>query len=224
MRVEKHNFPATQYVQEVTRKRQIVLHHTVSGEGVNGDLSWWMKTPERVATAYLIDRQGVVHQLFDDKYWAYHLGMEQRFFAKAGCPYKKLDPQSVGIELDSWGALMPASDGKFYPVRWNTETKRMEANTKCQPVKYFYEYCQQSKFRGFTYFERYTTAQLDALRELLRNLCTRHGIPKTYNPDIWDVSKRALTGEAGIFTHASYRPDKSDAHPQPELINLIKTL
>lgn len=222
MNVVPHNFPATQYVQEVTEKRQIVLHHTVSGEGVAGDINWWMSTPERIATPFLIDRQGVIHQVFDDKFWAYHLGLAQKVFTQAHLPYKQLDRQSIGIELDSWGALLPAPDGKFYPVKWNGT--RMVPNTACKPVPYFYEYCQQNRWRGFMYFEKYTTAQLASLKELLRVLCSKYRIPKTYNPDMWTVSTRALRGEPGIFSHTSYRPDKSDIHPQPEMVNLLQSL
>lgn len=64
MNVISHNFPDTQYLKERTVKRQIVLHHTASGPGVDGDINWWMRTPERVATHFIIDREGQVHQLF----------------------------------------------------------------------------------------------------------------------------------------------------------------
>jgi hypothetical protein len=49
-------------------------------------------------------------------------------------------------------------------------------------------------------------------------------IPYAYNADIWDVTSRALTGEPGIFAHVSYRPDKSDCHPQPELIQMLQSV
>ena len=55
MNLIQHNFPSSQYVNERTTKRQIVLHHTASGPGVDGDINWWMKTPERVATHFIID-------------------------------------------------------------------------------------------------------------------------------------------------------------------------
>lgn len=222
MKINKVNFPTSQYIQEVTQKRQIVLHHTVSGEGITGDVNWWMHTPERVATSFIIDRQGTIHQLFDDKFWAYHLGLEQKWFTLAKVPYKKLDPLSIGIELDSWGALTPHTNGEFYPVKW--DGKKIVPNLKAKPVKYFYEYCTQSKFRNFQYFERYTTLQLSSLRDLLQHLCQKHNIPKQYNDDMWTLSSNALSCKQGIFAHASYRKDKSDVHPQPELINLLKSL
>ena len=43
---------------------------------------------------------------------------------------------------------------------------------------------------------------------------------------MWDISRKALAGVAGIWSHTSFRPekDKQDAHPQPELITMLKGL
>ena len=216
------NFPESQYIREATEKRQIVLHHTVSGDSVNGDMSWWLHTTERVATAYVISREGHLHRCFDDKYWAYHLGLTTHHFAKFGLNYRKLDPHAIGIELDSWGALIQHTDGKFYPMA--TANGKTVPNLKCKPVANIYEYCTNQKYRGFQYFERYTTAQLDTLKALLLHLMEKHHIKANYKSDIWNVTPRALMGWEGIFAHASYRGDKSDAHPQAELVNMLKTL
>jgi hypothetical protein len=35
---------------------------------------------------------------------------------------------------------------------------------------------------------------------------------------------KALSGTPGVWTHVSYRADKSDCHPQIELINALKEL
>ena len=179
------NFPDTQYVREETAKKQIVLHHTVSGDSVNGDMSWWLHTTERVATAYVISREGHLHRCFDDRFTQH-------------------------------------TDGKFYPI--TTQNGKVVPNLKCKPVRNIYEYCTAQKYRGFQYFERYTTAQLDTLGELLRHLMETHRIKPNYQSDIWNVTPRALLGQEGIFAHASYRQDKSDAHPQVELVNLLKSL
>jgi hypothetical protein len=52
----------------------------------------------------------------------------------------------------------------------------------------------------------------------------KFGIPLDYNADMWDVTNNALDGKPGIWTHNSYRTDKSDCHPQPELIKMLQTL
>ena len=214
------NFPETQYFREQTKKVQITVHHTVSGTGVDGDIAWWLQSADRIATSFIIDREGLLHKCFSDDFWAYHLGCKTTHFAAAGLPYKKLDPHNIGIELDSWGALVQHADGNFYPVTY--ATGKAAPNLKCKPVANIYEYCTTQKYRNNQHYERYTTSQLNTLRELLGYLKDKHKIPTNYGSDIWNVCPRALQGLQGVFSHTSFRPDKSDCHPQIELIELLK--
>jgi hypothetical protein len=55
-------------------------------------------------------------------------------------------------------------------------------------------------------------------------LVETYNIPKDYKKDMWDISRSALSGSPGIYTHVSFRKDKSDCHPQEELIDLIQSL
>lgn len=213
--IQKKTLPGTQYVQETTVKRQIVLHHTASGPGIDGDYSWWKSTQERVATHFIIDREGQVWQLFPEENWAYHLGLSREHFAKQGLAWQNLDRQSIGIELDSWGPLERDTEGKFHP-------KGMKGRAKA--VENVHEYCRNNPFKGQVFWEAYTDRQLMALRELLHELTRRHGIPRAYNSSMWAVLPDALRGYCGIFTHCSYRADKLDCHPQPQLINVLKTI
>ncbi len=41
---------------------------------------------------------------------------------------------------------------------------------------------------------------------------------------MFETNKQALNGYHGVFTHVSYREDKSDCHPQPELIQMLKSI
>jgi hypothetical protein len=52
----------------------------------------------------------------------------------------------------------------------------------------------------------------------------KYNIPLTYNEDIWDITPRALKGEAGVFTHNSVRKDKVDIYPHPKMIEMLKSL
>ncbi len=79
-------------------------------------------------------------------------------------------------------------------------------------------------YRGYKYFPKYTEKQIASLKKLLLYWCDRYDIPTTYNEDIWDINKRALSGERGIFLHTSFRDDKSDLHPDPALIKMLKSL
>lgn len=199
-------FPENQYYKRAEAKTQVVLHHTVSGKGLEGDLNWWLSTPQRIATAFIIGRDGTIHQNFSSKYWAHHLGVKSKVFEAHDIPLKGnnvwLNIKSIGIELDSWGGL---KEGDL------------------QKVDGFVEH-YPNKYRGYEYFETYTPKQVSSLRELLVYLCDKYNIPVGYNDDMWDVSKNALEGTPGIWSHTSFRKDKSDCHPQESLIKMLKRL
>lgn len=210
------DFPDDQYIKEQTKKNQICLHHTVSGPGVDGDISWWKQTPERIGTAVIVDRDGKIFQMFSSDYWAFHLGTK-------GLNDTTLNKGSIGIEIDSWGGLVKAINNSWYPATWDNVAKKNVPNMKVNPIKNVQEYPQG--FMGFYGFEKYTDAQIDSVRKLLDYWCDKHNIPQTYNSDMWALSNRALSGTAGIWTHVSYRGNqKSDCHPMPELINMLKAL
>ena len=209
-----HDFPKNQYYLEVTPKNQIVLHHTVSGPGVGGDVNWWKQTPEHVATCVIVGRDGTINTLFSSKHWAHHLGIKTWIFkkwdVKSYGQNKKLNKAAIGLELDSWGGLVKRN-GKFY----HTGNREISAD---KVVDYGRE------IRGFRYYEKYTDQQIQSVVYLLKYWNKTYKIPIKYNPDIWKMNTDALKGVPGVYTHVSYRPDKSDCHPQLELINALKTL
>jgi hypothetical protein len=41
---------------------------------------------------------------------------------------------------------------------------------------------------------------------------------------MFEFSSDAIDGKPGVWTHVSFRKDKSDCHPQPELIDMLKTI
>lgn len=208
------DFPTDQYIRENQDKNQIVLHHTVSGQGVDGDIAWWRKTVDRVGTAIIVGWDGKIYQCFSSKYWAYHLGLKTK-------NNKSLNQESIGIEIDAWGGLI-RTNRQWFPAKWDKELKKYVANTRVAPIKNVQVY--EEGFRGFNGFEKYTDAQIEAVRELLVFWNGKYKIPLEYNEDMWGVSKKALAGKSGVWTHASYRKDKSDCHPQPELIEMLKSL
>lgn len=205
-KIEFVPFPDTQYYRRKEPKTQAVLHHTVSGEGVSGDVAWWLSTKSRIATHFIISRSGKIRQNYSSKYWAHHLGIKTKIFEDNNIdPSGKnlwLNMKSIGIELDSWGGLK------------KSETTKVNGFVENYP----------DKFRGYEFFETYTPKQITALRELLKYLCDKYNIPLNYNEDMWDVSKDALNGKPGIWSHTSFRPDKSDCHPQESLIKMLKNL
>lgn len=212
MKIVTQQLPDNQYYKEVTAKKIIVLHHTASGNGIDGDVKWWKFTPEKVGTPFIVGRDGVITQVFDEKYWIHHLGVTaaQLKIQGSSVTNTKLNQLSIGIEIDSWGGLVKRN-GKWYSYTG------AEVPT-CDVQEY------PKGYRGYYGFEKYTAAQLVSTVELINHLSEKHGIPKNYFPEMFDFNAKAVKGYHGIWTHTSFRPDKSDCHPQPELISILKNL
>ena len=80
-------------------------------------------------------------------------------------------------------------------------------------------------FRGYPAFERYTEAEVKTLEMWVVLNALRFDIPLDYKgEEFWNVSNRALSGEPGVWGHCSYRVDKTDPYPQPQLISMLQTL
>jgi len=216
-KIKTVDFARKLYYQVQHPKTQIVLHHTVSGVGVGGDLATWRQNADRIATCLIIHHDGTPYQCFSSRNWAHHLGVKQKIFEAYGFTNNaarnvKLNQCSVAVEIDSAGGLK--LDGGGWKSSFNTYI----------PDDRVIEY--PDRYRGFYAFEKYTDAQIESLRKLLLYWRdnTYTDIPYTYRGDIWDVSGAALAGEPGVYTHVSFRPDKSDCHPQPELIQMLESL
>ena len=212
MKMLKDLLPDNQYYKQVTAKKIIVLHHTVSGVGVSGDINWWKKTSEKVGTPFIIARNGEITQTFDEKYWIHHLGIKQYMLNQFGSKVSndKLNQLSIGIEIDSWGGLVRRNGN------WVNDNGLVIP--ECDVVPY------RDGYRGYYGFEKYTDAQIQATKELMLYLANKHNIPLNYFPEMFAFNEKALKGYHGIWSHTSFRPDKSDVHPQINLIEMLKSL
>ncbi len=215
------DFPSDQYFNESFEKTQIILHHTVSGPEARGDIQTWIQDKRRIATCIIVDGYGVPNQLFSSKLWAGHTGVSS-----------KLDQHSIGVEIDNWGGLI-LGDGDTYQFGKNPDGTPKLVKTINGKLYAAYGNVVEVEtqfysdgWRGYKYFQKYNESQLRTVGELLLLWRDRYQIPLTYNTDMWDVSQRALSGEPGVWTHVSYRPypQKFDCHPQPELIQMLKTV
>jgi N-acetyl-anhydromuramyl-L-alanine amidase AmpD len=209
MNVFSYPLSEGQYIKEETKKTQIYLHHTAGNSSARNTVNWWNSNSDRIATAYVIDGSGEILNCFDDKYWAYHLGLKQEIFTANNIPFKWLDKISIGIEVCNWGYLTKKKDG-FY----NYVGKRVNDNEVTELAK---------PFKGFKFWHSYTDAQIQSIFQLLQNLCLKHDIRNTFS-DNWAIDKNALNGISGIYTHNSVRVDKSDIYPNPKLIEILKLL
>ena len=216
-KIQVVNYPESKIFKEEFEKKQIVLHHTV-GSSIDGTISSWKDNKDNIGTCIIIDREGIPWQIFSSKFYNYHLAAGNH----------DLDKHSIGIEIDSWGWLIPGDNtvkqfgnpakfiktavGKYYTYYGNSVVTPMQ------------EYPEG--FRGYYYYEKYTNAQIQTIGELLLYWKKKYNIPLTYHPEMWDVSQDALGGTPGIWTHVSYRKatEKQDCHPDPSLISLLQYL
>jgi N-acetyl-anhydromuramyl-L-alanine amidase AmpD len=216
----QHEFPVNQYINQVFDKDQIVIHHTASSADPFGVMEYWISNTERVGTAFLIAgnprtstrwKDGDIFQLFNSSKGAWHLGLKAKDLVRGGRASTNMNMMSIGVETCNWGQLV-LKNGKFITYEGNAIP---EANV--------HEYA--TPYRGYKYYEKYTDPQIEALRNLLVFLCDKYEIDKTYKGDeIFEIDKRPLRGENGIWTHTTVRTDKEDMHPYPPLIAMLKSL
>jgi N-acetyl-anhydromuramyl-L-alanine amidase AmpD len=189
---------SNQYYQQEQKKDQICLHHTAGGSA-QSSVDWWNSKPDHISTPYLIDRDGTIIETYPPKYWAYALGLTD------GTATEK---RTIHIELCNWGWLVKKGS-KFY--RAGNQLKEIPAD---QVISY------KTEHRGFLHFERYTQEQIDALVFLIGKLMHDFGIKISNVEKFWHFGAKSK----GLISHTTVRRDKSDIHPQPELIAAIYKL
>lgn len=221
------DYPTDRYYQEDGLKRnQIVLHHTAGDSDPYAVLTYWKSQADKVATHFVIAgtpvgkksayQDGDIIQLYSTRNsWAWHLGLTQAHLNVGGPKHSTntlLNKQSIAIEICSWGGLTQKG------------TKYYSYDGTLVPASQVQSY--PNGYRGYHFYQKYSDAQLENLGELITYLCDKYAISTDYHPELFDVWPSALCGINGITSHVSYRPapEKFDNHPQPELIEMLKSL
>ena len=210
----------SQYIKEETKKVQIVLHHTAGNSSGPATIKMWDADDRgRIATCVTISGNGLskdtfdgeICQAFSSKYWAYHLGIKPDVFRAMKVPYQSIDRIAIGIEICNWGPLRKVGS-KFL----NYVNREVPASQVCELEK---------PYKGHKYYHAYTDAQIESVRQLLVYWSETYVIPLKYNAnDMWDVSVNALSAKPGVYTHNSYRRDKTDISPQPKMIAMLESI
>lgn len=218
-----------EYYKEACVKNTIYLHHTAGSYRPDLVIETWdtddtvdekigKKTVRVVGTSFVIgglstfsndaSYNGSIYRAFDDMYWAHHLGT---VYANN----RKLNQQSIGIELCNYGPLTKSSNGKYYTYV-NTVVPE---NMVCKLDK---------PFKGYSYYHCYTDEQLNSLKLLLSHLKQKYPNIEMRTPlltvegfAINDNSKKAVPG---IYSHTNVREDKYDVYPHPKLLKILKEL
>jgi hypothetical protein len=209
------------YIKEVYPKKQIIWHHSAGWDNARGMIDYWqVDARPGVATAIGIIDDGTIFKAFDEKYWGGSIGCDAKVFIQHGVPLitsqngkilnnQFLDKGAIAVEVCNWGCL--TKEGNQYKT-WAGVYLPEDKVIKCS-------------YRGFEYYEKYTPAEIEALKKWTLLMAIAHNIPLSYNhDDMWEVSKKALSGIPGLYTHGSYRWDKNDVYPNPELITMAKSL
>ena len=214
------DFPGNQYVQKKTVKKTFVIHHSAGWDNARGMFKDWATDKKgRVSTAYGIIDEGIIFQGFDASLYsgyAIYVNAESNLLPERLKAFKTgkqdifLNEQAVQCEICNWGYLTE-KNSKFYS--W------AGALVPAEKVTYY-----PDLYKGHHWYEQYTKKEIESLENLILYHAIKDNIPVRYNPDMWDISERAIRGAEGVWSHTSYRTDKSDAHPQPDLIAMLEGL
>ncbi len=234
LNIYDHLISDDEYFKEEVKKDTIFLHHTAGGSRPDWSINGWEKDyikdkngnpvltpnglvqPLRVGTSYVIGRKsstsdenvwdGKILRAFDDKFWAYHLGINSNNSLE-------LNSGSVAIEFCNYGPLTIGKDGRFY--NWvNKPISEKEVVKLDKP------------FKGYEYYERYTDAQLESGRSLIIHLINKYAIQiegRIYNESWFDYNTNWIKN-GGLRSHGQVRRDKYDLFPQKEMIQMLNSL
>ena len=98
-------FPDGEYFPAKRKKTGIAIHHTVGGTAFS-TFDYWLKDRNRsgnrrmVGTAYIIDRDGTIYQVFEPFAWAYQFGLKWN-----AAKQTKFEQRFIGIEHESPSTL-----------------------------------------------------------------------------------------------------------------------
>jgi hypothetical protein len=225
MEVKKIFFPGNQYVQRKTLKDIFVIHHSAGWDDARQMYNIWASDMNgRVCTAYGITDDGTIYQGFDTVYWGHALYVNSKrnlvpSMYKTPLHNVLLNSRAIQVEVCNWGPLFEKNDKLYAWPAYQTQKWLPKYEVPRSRAIYYEE-----GFKGFKWYERYTDDEIESLRKLILHHHDKDGINLDYHDDMWSASDKALGGTPGIWTHVSYRTDKSDCHPQPELIQMLKSL
>lgn len=209
MEITKKHLTNGQYLTHEYEKKSLFLHHTVSTNPESA-WRWWNSTPERVGTAYIIDRQGGIIECFDPKVWAYHLGVvrDDNWHEK----------HSINIELVAAGPLrFEEGEYRFYPLWPNKFRWTLIPENEIIKLK--------KAWRGYEIFHNYTNEQLESLKWLIGKLYLDFPGLRVDNDlnNFFEYDESVIKEhKPGIWSHSTVRLDKSDIVPTPDLIKALK--
>lgn len=212
--VTSYTLNANECFMTETQKTGVVLHFTAGPTAIPAIQTF--KNGARingypVSTSYVVDTNGTIYRLFEDRFWSYHLGIKG-----PAAQNHKHDKRTVGIEIANVGPLRVKGDSLYYWPPANTQTGLPTFGSLYCKIADKSRYVKvPTPFRGESYFASFTQEQAVAVAELVDDICTRHNIPKEIPPDayryVFDMS--VFSTFQGVMSHVNFRPDKFDLAP-----------
>ena len=234
-----------QYVDKPSNKTQIVLHHTAGLQGAKGDIAMWTaNTTSPIATHTFVAQNGEIEYVFPDRFWAYNLGVissktpgTRSALSKQGISdpgSNLLNKRTLSVELTALGYIQKVGN------KWMQDSNNYTKKVKSGEIKLSTPYqlkdgviIPMDNYKGYKYFQSYSVDQLKGLKTLLEKWgpdgerkivwsITSDQFEDLFPPE-GKVSKNAFNGVSGIYTHNSFKVEKSDIMPQKELLELLYT-
>lgn len=191
--------PDGQYIADSNPKNLIVLHFT-AGTTARSAFNTWMADSLRIATAYIVDMDGTIFELFDPQCWAFALGIK----GQHGYPNEK---RSIQIEIANVGPLKLRGETLYWwPPENRFETRWCNLHETHKYVK--------GSYRGCDYYAAFPDIQFLSVCNLVKYLCEHFDIPKIIPEDKLDsYDIDSFTDYKGIASHQNFRSDKYDIGP-----------
>jgi hypothetical protein len=149
-----YSLPKDNYYEVESIKKQIILGNT-SNHDMRHVISWLNRFngKNKKTAAFSIDKNGVIYKHFDPKY-------QSNYFNDLS-----VDGKSIIILLENEGWL----------------NKNEEENIFISSLGYIYneEMVIEKKWRGYTYWEKYSEEQINSAINLVTDLCYEFFIPLT---------------------------------------------
>jgi hypothetical protein len=216
--VNKYFLPKGQYKEGPTKKEYLFLHHTAGWNNPYKTVDDWANDDRgTIATEFVLGGRSVRGN--DDRYdgelvqcmpegaYAWHLGTNGS---------QHMHTHSVAIEVCNFSY---AVDGKTYV---NTRIAENQLVTLAAP------------FREYSQWHAYSDEQIATLRSFILWIAERDSIDVRdglvaqigdVGAKAFEFNKDAFNGTIkGMWTHTNTREDKFDLFPQPELLDMLRSL
>lgn len=188
----------SKFKAEKSKKDLIVLHYSAGSTAFSAFQSWKART-DRVSSAFVIEKNGMIFQCFDPSFWAFHLGLKTPHWESG-----RHDKRSIGIEIASEGPLIRKGEFLYWwPNKYNVKYCHVE-----EKEKYI---C--ADWRGMQYHSVITEEQIKSTVSLVQELCAQFNIPPDLSIKKMEYDIEFFKKWTGISCHHNFRSDKFDTGP-----------